>query len=434
MQGRSARTTAVAAGGLVLSAVVLACCLVGSLRQDELFQQGGRGARQQQLAYDGMYDTPPVTWYYPAGSSNENTLGYTWNNAEMQNTAVTYEPGMMTDHGIAHTTEDTIGFATGETTTAYPFGTGIEYQNQVEMYSGLASKRPLHPATLKFIKARDQSLADITGVDDMEEALKSAKGKDIISGKEDLLTKKLDAAFDAINGDGSEKLVVKPGSKSYSDMDEEMEDMRLSDDLLDAADSTKAKGRRGRKSARGIKIARKGQQLYGGQYQVDPYQVDPNAPTSAKVEVNGDTAMQMSYASNNIAGPATVNLAKSDDTSGPHWSTQGDVQMQSPALLYNQLPPPLPAPGPMMHMPMYPGQPPYSFHVNHGGYPPSVKGEIWSYSDTNGNSNGVCARTHAHTRTQTRTYICNTCRVLLQLPKRGVRVPNNLSLALTSSP
>jgi len=123
-------------------------------------------------------------------------------------------------------------------------------------------------------------------------------------------------------------------------------------------------------------------------YSADPYEIDYNAPTSAKVEVNGDTAMQMSYASGNIAGPGVVNLAESDDTSGPKWSTSSDVQLQAPALIMNQLPPPIPAPSPMMHMPMYPGQPPYSFHVNHGGMPPSVKGQIWSYSDTNGNQNG----------------------------------------------
>ena len=54
----------------------------------------------------------------------------------------------------------------------------------------------------------------------------------------------------------------------------------------------------------------------------------------------------------------------------------------------NQVPPRIPAPGPMMNMPMYPGQPGYSFHVNHGGLPPSVKGEIWSYSDESTNKNG----------------------------------------------
>ncbi len=39
-----------------------------------------RVQRGQRLAYDGMYDTPPVTWYYPAtgnAGGAANTLGYT---------------------------------------------------------------------------------------------------------------------------------------------------------------------------------------------------------------------------------------------------------------------------------------------------------------------------------------------------------------------
>ena len=376
---------AVTVCGLVASAVVLALCLVGRPRA------GGR----TELAYDGPYDTPPVTWYYPATDTNTNTLGYTWDNAQMQNTEVVYEPGMMTDHGIARTTEDTVGFLTGETTTAYPLGTGIEYQNGAETVAGLAGKRPLHPATLKFMASRDQaaangwpakfqSLADDNGLDDMEEALKAAKGKDSISGKEDMLTKKLDAAFAAINGGGN-SMKLHHSHKSYSDLDAEMEDMRLSDDLVDAAKPARShRGRGAGRPSRAMPTKSKKQSLA---FSVDPYEVDTSAPTSAKVTVNGNTAMQMSYSSSNVEGPSVTNLAGSADTGGPKWST-GNVQLQSPALMVNQLPPPLPAPGPMMHMPMYPGQPPYSFHVNHGGYPPSVKGEIWSYSDTNGNKNG----------------------------------------------
>ena len=306
----------------------------------------------------------------------------------------------MTDHGIVTSTEQTIGFPTGETTTAYPFGTGVEYQNGEEMYAGLAGKRPLHPATLKFMQARDeaaangwparyQSLADSSGLDEMDSALQQAKGKDSISGKEDLLTKKLDAAFDAINGK-SPKLSRKPEQKSYSDMDEQLEDMRLSDDLLNAAGSASKRGRRGRGFARGGKGTKaKAKKLQSLAYSVDPYETDPSAERSASVQVNGDTAMQMNWSpGGNIAGSSVVNLAGSDDRSGPIWSTQNDVQLQSPALVMNQLPPPIPAPGAMMHMPMYPGQPPYSFHVNHGGYPPSVKGQIWSYDNNNGNKNG----------------------------------------------
>ena len=426
---RSTRTAAVAA----TAALVLACLVVGHLRRtggaSELFEVRA-AARQQQLAYDGPYDTPPVTWYYPATTNQENTLGYTWDGVNMQNTEVIYTPGMvsaavpsrcgscvragrarvqtpdagfcaqMTDEGIVTSTEQTVGFPTGETTTTYPLGTGIEYQNSEENYAGLASKRPLHPATLKFMLSRDeaaangwparyQSLADSSGLDAMDTALRQAKGKDSISGKEDLLTKKLDAAFDAINGK-STAVKRKPERKSYSDMDEELEDMRLSDDLVNAAGSASARGRRGSKADRGGKSAkRKAKKLQSLAYSVDPYEVDPNAETSASVQVNGDTAMQMIWSpGGNVAGSSVVNLASSDDRSGPKWSTSNDVQLQSPALVMNQLPPAIPAPGPMMHMPMYPGQPPYSFHVNHGGYPPSVKGEIWSYDNNNGNKNG----------------------------------------------
>ena len=319
------RARSVAAiGALVLSAVILACCLVGHHKW------------RDELAYDGPYDTPPVTFYYPATSNNENTLGFTWNNADMQNTEVTYVPGMMTDNGIATSTVDTIGFPVGANTWTHPFGDGVEYQDREEMIPLAAkAKRPLHPATLKFIKARDdaarfQSLADSNTMDGVD-ALRKSK----VSGTEDLLTKKLDAAFAAMNSGGGVKLAHKQVGKSYSDMDEELEDMRLSDDLLNAAGSVGTKGRHGRKASRGIENSRamKAVKLQKLSYSVDPYEINANAETSAKVEVNGDTAMQMSYGGqSNIAGTTTVNLAKSDDSSGPKWST-GDVQLQSPALI-----------------------------------------------------------------------------------------------------
>ena len=91
---RSTRTAAVAA----TAALVLACLVVGHLRRtggaSELFEVRA-AARQQQLAYDGPYDTPPVTWYYPATTNQENTLGYTWDGVNMQNTEVIYTPGMV---------------------------------------------------------------------------------------------------------------------------------------------------------------------------------------------------------------------------------------------------------------------------------------------------------------------------------------------------
>lgn len=139
------------------------------------------GARQQQLAYDGPYDTPPVTWYFPA-SNNQNTLGYTWNEAQakpppcpllspsslppftlhpspltpllssplpfplssapyflhlttrapstqMQTPTVTYGPGVPTNNGIAYTTADTVGYDFGDVTSAYPMGGNADYQS-----------------------------------------------------------------------------------------------------------------------------------------------------------------------------------------------------------------------------------------------------------------------------------------------------------------
>jgi len=53
---------------------------------------GMRVQRGQRLAYDGMYDTPPVTWYYPSSTTSENMLGYTFNNAEYQTPEVMYTP------------------------------------------------------------------------------------------------------------------------------------------------------------------------------------------------------------------------------------------------------------------------------------------------------------------------------------------------------
>jgi len=80
---------------------VAVCCLfaASSTGPTELPSRSdtGRGKnmvrvqRGQRLAYDGMYDTPPVTWYYPS-STSENTLGYTFNNAEYQTPEVMYTP------------------------------------------------------------------------------------------------------------------------------------------------------------------------------------------------------------------------------------------------------------------------------------------------------------------------------------------------------
>lgn len=93
------RRTAAAAVG----AVALACCLLAtSLHRgrDELLGRGRRRVgvgvkllhRGQRLAYDGMYDTPPVTWYYPQQDNSQNTLGYTYNNAQYQSPEIVYTP------------------------------------------------------------------------------------------------------------------------------------------------------------------------------------------------------------------------------------------------------------------------------------------------------------------------------------------------------
>ena len=114
-------------------------------------EEGGKGgsrspstlltaARQQQLAYDGPYDTPPVTWYFP-GSSNQNTLGYTWNNAQMQTPTVTYGPGVPTNNGMAYTTADTIGYDFGDTTTSHPMGGNAVYQH-VTTYANQPGQPP----------------------------------------------------------------------------------------------------------------------------------------------------------------------------------------------------------------------------------------------------------------------------------------------------
>ena len=79
-----------------------ACCLLFPARTgwQELAElgwkePGGRRIRLhlgQRLAYDGTYDTPPVTWYFPGNQAPSNNLGYTWNNAEYQTPEVTYTP------------------------------------------------------------------------------------------------------------------------------------------------------------------------------------------------------------------------------------------------------------------------------------------------------------------------------------------------------
>lgn len=52
-----AATLAMAAAFLLVLAVT-----------ESAIKQSRTGLIQQKLAYDGPYDTPPVTWYYPANT------------------------------------------------------------------------------------------------------------------------------------------------------------------------------------------------------------------------------------------------------------------------------------------------------------------------------------------------------------------------------
>ena len=72
----------VAAGALLFLLLVVPAGRISLLAD-------GRGA--QQLAYDGAFDTPPVTWYFPA-SPPPSTLGYTYDSAQYQTPEVVYVP------------------------------------------------------------------------------------------------------------------------------------------------------------------------------------------------------------------------------------------------------------------------------------------------------------------------------------------------------
>ena len=56
-----------------------ACAVAMRRRPGARAELLARPGREQRLAYDGMYDTPPVTWYYPAtgDAGGANALGYT---------------------------------------------------------------------------------------------------------------------------------------------------------------------------------------------------------------------------------------------------------------------------------------------------------------------------------------------------------------------
>ena len=64
------RVQAATGAAILLSAVACVVLVSSTLRQP-------LSGSPDVLAYDGVYDTPPVTWYYPATSQSQNTLGYT---------------------------------------------------------------------------------------------------------------------------------------------------------------------------------------------------------------------------------------------------------------------------------------------------------------------------------------------------------------------
>ena len=79
---RAEQALVVAAGALLFLLLVVPAGRISLLA-------GGRGA--QQLAYDGAFDTPTVTWYFPA-SPPPSTLGYTYDSAQYQTPEVVYVP------------------------------------------------------------------------------------------------------------------------------------------------------------------------------------------------------------------------------------------------------------------------------------------------------------------------------------------------------
>ncbi|EKX45421.1 hypothetical protein GUITHDRAFT_138994 [Guillardia theta CCMP2712] len=332
-RGRQAMVAAAVAATALLVLIALASSSLSLSRTNLL------GSGRMMLAYDGMYDTPPVTWYFP-GSQQENTLGYTWNNVEYQTPTTTYTPGIVTQDGIAMTTADTIGFLTGPTSTAYPFGTNVEYQSyKSKARSMLAEQRD-----------------DFGRFEQLSDAALAKEFRNIRAGHKDDFTRKLDKYFDRHRQTFASTGASNKQERKSKDSNTGGLEKLLSPASWDAPSSPSKK-----KNTRKQSLMK-----------IDPFEYDVHSPEKA----------------DNVLGNGYVNVAPSGSSSN-QFVFQNDVQYQSPAVGANTQ---------LNAYPAYP-TPAYSFHVNHGGWLPNVDGEIWAYSGKKGpnhwgdikGSYGVCA-------------------------------------------
>ena len=130
-----------------------ACCLLfpsrpGLQEFEELGWKEPEGRRirlllGQRLAYDGIYDTPPVTWYFPGNQAPSNNLGYTWSNAEYQTPEVTYTPtsysSAPTSMATAPTWSKDEETRDSETNIHYDFSGKSSDGNKLENFQGNAT-------------------------------------------------------------------------------------------------------------------------------------------------------------------------------------------------------------------------------------------------------------------------------------------------------
>jgi len=357
----------------------------------------GRGPFQQ-LAYDGPTDTPPVTWYFPA-TDTQNTLGYTWNEAQYQDVGGTYMPGVMTDNGLAQSTADTIGFNTGPTTTAQPFGAGGPYsygggesagQIYYQSEDSWASAKKGRATALKQRGAQTTMLAAESDIDEMEGALAQSASSNARkkAARDDPLEDRLNQKLAQIHGKGS-------GAAAQSTYQALLNDLNLSDELAGAS----LGGKKGA-AAHAQAVIQAGQakqaqkqslkSLKSMHFNIDSvspparyspyaqpsYAVAPQKPVQALGSVDpfeyaegADTSSPFQTQSDNVVGAFPVNSALSSATSNS-FGMQKDVIMQAPATI---LPP---------AVSYTPAQPQF---VNAGQI--YHHGENWAYTGENGAEN-----------------------------------------------